>query len=74
MKSTGVCPKCNSRNIMRIEGSARGYGAGNNVMVGVTIFSAVKVNRYLCCDCGFSEEWIDKEDIDKILESKNPRG
>ena len=74
MKLTGVCPKCNGRNIMRIEGSARGYGAGNNVMVGVTIFSAVKVNRYLCCDCGFSEEWIDKEDIDKILESKNPRG
>ena len=35
----------------------------NNIQVGLTVFSAVLVNRYVCCDCGYSEEWIDKEDI-----------
>ena len=35
----------------------------NNIQVGWSNFSAVLVNRYVCCDCGYSEEWIDKEDI-----------
>ena len=74
MKNTHICPKCNSSDIIRIEGSNRGYGAGNNIMTGITIFSAVKVHRYLCCNCGFSEEWIDKEDIAKIKKCDNPKG
>ncbi len=40
---------------------------GDNILVGWTTFSAVKVTRYLCCACGFSEEWIDNpEDVAKI--------
>ena len=69
MKNTKECPKCHSHNIIRIDGDVRAYGAGNNIMTGLTIFSAIEVNRYLCCDCGYSEEWIDKEDIDKVKES-----
>lgn len=38
------------------------------------IFSAVNVNRYICANCGFCEEWIDKEDISKIKKSNNPKG
>ena len=63
MKTTNKCPKCSSKKIIRIDGDIRGYGAGNNILVGMTIFSAVKVNRYLCCECGYSEEWIDPADI-----------
>ena len=74
MKNTNKCPKCNSTDIKRVNGSARGYGAGNNIMIGMTVFSAVNVNRYICCNCGFCEEWIDKEDIQKIKECKNPKG
>ncbi|MPQ45232.1 hypothetical protein [Clostridium tarantellae] len=66
MKNTGLCPKCNSSDILKVKGSAGAYGTGNNIMIGVSIFSAVKVNRYVCCNCGFSEEWIDKEDIIKL--------
>lgn len=66
MKIHGVCPKCKGDDIIRIEGQSRAYGAGNNIQVGFTIFSAVKVHRYLCCSCGYSEEWIDKEDIEKL--------
>ena len=63
MKHSKTCPKCGSHDILRIEGQSKAYGAGNNIPVGMTIFSAVLVNRYLCCNCGYSEEWIDKTDI-----------
>ncbi len=66
MKHTKTCPKCQCARILRVEGDARAYGAGNNIMVGMTIFSAVKVHRYVCCSCGYSEEWIDKKDIPEL--------
>lgn len=70
MKHTKICPKCSSSDIIRINGYAGPYGTGNNIMVGSTIFSAVNVNRYICCSCGFTEEWIDNKDIEKIANSK----
>jgi transposase-like protein len=67
MKNSNRCPKCKSSDIVRVPGDIRGYGAGNNIIVGWTIFNAVKVARYLCATCGFSEEWIDDAaDIAKI--------
>ena len=60
MKNTNCCPKCNGTDIIRIEGKAGAYGAGNNIQVGFFNFSAVLVHRYLCCDCGYSEEWINQ--------------
>ena len=73
MKTTGICPKCKSKNIVRIDGYTGAYGIGNNIMTGNTIFSTVNVNRYICCDCGFTEEWIDGEDIEKIENSKKAK-
>ena len=36
-------------------------------MAGATVFSAVKVTRYLCAACGFSEEWVNSaDDIAKL--------
>lgn len=68
MKQSRICPKCGGKEILRIEGKAGAYGAGNNILVGATIFSAVGVHRYLCCSCGYSEEWIDKKDIPALKE------
>lgn len=73
MKTTKICPKCRLSNIVRIDGYAGPYGSGNNVMTGNTVFSAVNVNRYVCCDCGYSEEWIDREDLDKVKNSKKAK-
>lgn len=73
MKNANVCPKCRSGNIVRIDGYAGAYGTGNNVMTGKSIFSAVNVNRYVCCDCGFTEEWIDKADLEKVANSKKAK-
>ncbi len=67
MKHTNQCPKCQSFDILLISGHAGAYGTGNNIMTGSTIFSAVPVNRYLCANCGYSEEWINTEDIPKLI-------
>lgn len=66
MKNTNKCPKCGSSDIIKVPGHAGAYGSGNNIMVGITIKSAVPVDRYLCADCGYSEEWVDIHNIDKI--------
>lgn len=66
MKNSHTCPKCNKNDIIRIEGNVGAYGVGNNIQTGLTNLSAVLVQRYVCCSCGYSEEWIDKEDIPKL--------
>ncbi|MBQ9086925.1 MAG: hypothetical protein IJY47_07035 [Clostridia bacterium] len=73
MKYTKKCPKCGGENIVRFDGYTGAYGAGNNVMVGKSLFSAVNVNRYVCCSCGFTEEWIDREDLEEIEKSKKAK-
>lgn len=73
MKNTRICPKCGSSDIVRIDGYAGAYASGNNIMLGNTIFSAVNVNRYICCNCGFTEEWIDKNDLEKVKNSKKAK-
>jgi hypothetical protein len=67
MRNSKICTKCRSAEILRIPGEVRAFGAGNNIMVGGTIFSAVKLTRYLCAICGLSEEWVDSaDDIAKL--------
>jgi ribosomal protein S27AE len=63
-----MCPQCRSTDIIRVPGNATSTGAGNNIIVGSTLFlKFVLVTRYLCGSCGFSEEWIDTPgDIAKI--------
>ncbi len=73
MKNSRLCPKCGSADIVRFDGYTGAYGSGNNVMVGSTIFSGVNVNRYVCCSCGFTEEWIDREDIERVRSSKKAK-
>ena len=68
MKNNKVCSKCGNADILLIPGSSGAYGMGNNIQVGWTNLSAVLVDRYVCCTCGFSEEWIDKAYFDKLKE------
>lgn len=73
MKNTGKCPKCGNDDIIMIEGYTGAHGAGNNIMIGMTVWSAVPVDRYICGSCGFSEEWIREEDIEKCRNSYHSR-
>lgn len=44
---TPFCPKCNSREIYRVEAvDGHTYGAGNVIPTGV--IDTIKVNRYVC--------------------------
>lgn len=63
MKNTKKCPKCASGDIMLVVDPGLTGGAGNIIYTGLTRFSAVPVERYVCCSCGYSEEWIDRADI-----------
>ena len=66
MKNNVSCPKCGGTEIIKIPGKAGAYSSGNNIMIGMTIFSAILVNRYVCSDCGYSEGWIDTKDLEKL--------
>ena len=67
MKTSNLCPKCQSKDILNIPGQAGPFGSGNNIAIGRTIFSSIKVTRFVCAACGFSEEWINnRADIDKL--------
>ena len=70
MQNSKTCPKCQSTEIIHIPGVARAFGAGNNISAGATIFSSVKVTRYLCASCGFSEEWIELADDIAAIKKK----
>lgn len=73
MKNTGVCPKCGSSDVFLVEGYAGAYNSGNNIQAGLTIFSAIPVDRYVCARCGFSEEWIRTEDIQNARNSRHAK-
>ena len=73
MKNTKKCPKCGSNNIVRFDGRCGPYGSGNNIMTGNTIFSGVNVNTYVCIGCGYTEEWIDKCDLEKLENSRRAK-
>lgn len=65
MKNTHECPKCNAHDIIRIPGPASVGYTQNKVPTG--FFSTGNVDRYVCLDCGFTEEWIANEkDLEKV--------
>jgi predicted RNA-binding Zn-ribbon protein involved in translation (DUF1610 family) len=70
LKNANICPKCESTDIIKIPGRSGGYGSlVNNRPISLTAFNVIYVTRYLCASCGFSEEWIDREDdIQEIKE------
>lgn len=74
MKNNKRCPKCSSTDIIEIPGKVGPFGTGNNISAGMTIFTSVKVTRFLCEKCGFSEEWVGPEkDLKKLKkEYKSP--
>jgi len=69
MKNSRKCPKCNESIVLTIPGRVGVFGTGNNIVAGRTNFSSIKVTRYLCGSCGYSEEWVDSHsDLAKLRE------
>ena len=60
MKEAKKCPKCLSTDIVRIPGRT----TGNYINL---FFGTIRVTRFLCASCGFTEEWIeDQKGIEKL--------
>lgn len=70
MKNTKRCPKCEGAKIIRVEGRVGPYWDGNNIPMGVRRDNAVLIDRYICSECGYSEEWIDSKDSLQALADK----
>lgn len=56
MKNSQMCPKCDSYDIIKIKG---GVWGGSQNFIRSTSIKSVNVTRFLCGNCGFSEEWIE---------------
>lgn len=71
MKNTGCCPKCHSRNIVRVPDNPNRHASGNNIYTTtMTLFGKIPVIRYVCCDCGYVENWVEKRhELDEIKKS-----
>lgn len=66
MKDSRICPKCGSTEIIKVPGSEGEHGEGNNIQIDLNNFSSIPVDRYICCSCGYSEEWMDTVYMEKL--------
>lgn len=61
MKSTKRCPKCGSYDIARIPDNQNRHASGNNIYTSTfTLLGKIPVIRYVCCECGYVENWVEQ--------------
>lgn len=46
---------------------------GNSISKGFTVFNSILVTRFLCEECGYSEEWVEKKEDITALKKKYKR-
>ena len=64
MKNTKTCPKCGSSDVVEVIGGSRYYN-----MIPAGLMTTARVDRWVCCSCGYAEEWIDPEKLQKLREN-----
>ena len=67
MKISGKCPKCGSDKIIIVPGKRIPAEAGRAIMIGSSTLSSALFDRYVCSECGYSEEYFDEDNIDKLI-------
>ncbi|MBU5625887.1 hypothetical protein KQI82_02910 [Oscillibacter sp. MSJ-2] len=61
MKSSHICPKCGGGNILRIPDRPGRHVSGNNIYTTTfTLMGKIPVIRYVCCDCGYVEHYVEQ--------------
>ena len=62
MKYTKHGPKCGSQNIVRVPDNPNRHASGNNIYTSTfTLMKKIPVIRYVCCDCGYVENWVETQ-------------
>lgn len=71
MKNGNLCPMCGSREIVRIPDNPRRHASGNNIYTTrATLLGKIPVIRYVCCNCGYTENWVEtRRDLEKLKET-----
>lgn len=71
MRNNGKCPKCGSVNVVRVPDNPCRHASGNNIYTTTaTLIGKIAVIRYVCCDCGYVENWVEREkELKKIKQS-----
>lgn len=70
MKKTNRCCKCNSEAVLKIDNN---LGA-QFTPVRIGMLAVASTARYICCDCGYMEEWIiDQKDLKKLKKKNFPK-
>lgn len=61
MRNAHVCPKCGSRDIVRVPDNAHRYLANSICITKLVTVERVPVARYVCCGCGYVENWVETQ-------------
>lgn len=61
MKNSGVCPKCGAARVVRVPDQPLRHASGNNIYTTtMTLAGKIPVIRYVCCACGYVENWVER--------------
>lgn len=76
MKRTHTCSKCGSHQIARIPDNPRRYASSNNIYLSRwTLIRKIPAFRYVCCDCGYVENWVEsRRDLNDIRDEFGTSG
>lgn len=75
MKLTKTCPKCASRQVVYKKGKSSAHSGKINL----TTWIWGNLERYICLDCGFFEEYLIKDKkfikwVDKVQKKRRKSG
>ena len=60
LKNAHICPKCASRDVVRIPDHPSRDASGSNIYTSRhTLQGKIPVIRYVCCGCGYVENWVE---------------
>lgn len=68
MKKNKFCPKCKNSKIIIIKDIFHSNGGGN-ITKSKNIFNnrnCAKLTFYICEECGYVEQYLDKDEINKL--------
>lgn len=70
MKNTTCCPKCGSKNMVCVPDNTHRYLANSIAITNVAWVKRIPVARYVCCDCGYVENWVEnRHELAKLKET-----
>ena len=70
MKQSKTCPKCGSEEVIAITEATDNFrDNGNHIYTG--LFSYASLWRYICCHCGYTEQYVHMSEIEKIRKYYN---